>query len=65
MFKQKRVGLAILGAVAVWAYAPLFYLLIAPAFFVMERKMLLGIKQRAERVRRQRKVSNDFTEAQS
>lgn len=29
--------------------APLVYLFAEPAFFVMERKMLLGIKQRAER----------------
>jgi hypothetical protein len=31
--------------------APLVYLLAEPAFFVMERKMLLGIKQRAEKER--------------
>src|ERR1051326_6030981 len=31
--------------------APLVYLLLEPAFFVMERKMLLGIKQRAEKER--------------
>ncbi len=43
--------------------APLVYLLLEPVTFVMERKMLLGIKPRAERVSRQRKVSHDFTEA--
>jgi hypothetical protein len=31
--------------------APFVYLLLEPAFFVMERKMLLGIKQRAEKGR--------------
>ena len=34
-------------------YAPLVYLLLEPATFVMERKMLLGIKQRVERASRQ------------
>jgi hypothetical protein len=38
---------------------------IEPGQFVMERKMLLGIKQRAERASRQRKVSYDLTEASS
>ncbi len=32
--------------------APLVYLLLEPVAFVMERKMLLGIKQRAEKVRK-------------
>jgi hypothetical protein len=43
--------------------APLVYMLLEPAYFVMERKLLLGIKQRAEGVSRQRKVSYDLTEA--
>lgn len=34
-------------------FAPLVYLFLEPATFVMERKMLLGIKQRAERAGRQ------------
>jgi len=31
--------------------APLFYALLEPAHFLMERKMMLGIKQRAEKVK--------------
>lgn len=45
--------------------APLVYLLLEPVTFVMERKMLLGIKQRVEGVNRQRKVYHDLREASS
>ena len=34
--------------------APLIFYLFEPAHFVMERGMLLGVKERAERLARQR-----------
>jgi hypothetical protein len=40
--------------------APIVYLLAEPVFFVMERKMLLGIKQRAEK---ERSMENLFHES--
>jgi hypothetical protein len=41
--------------------APLVYLLAEPVFFMMERKMLLGIKQRAERGRSREAVEGPFS----
>jgi hypothetical protein len=45
--------------------APLVYLLAEPVFFVMERKMLLGIKQRAERGRSKQVVERLSLQSQT
>ena len=44
-----RLVVRVRGSYEPWWLAPLFYALLEPVHFLMERKMMLGIKERAER----------------